>query len=290
MKIIYIGSSSILSLIPLQAIIYSKHEICALAFDDLNSRFNVITPNTIQSLALDNSIPFIKFDEGYTGVLSQLTSYQADLIIVSCYARKLPSSIFSASKKGCFNIHPSLLPKFRGPTPIFWQFRNGVSEFGVTVHRMDEKFDTGNIISQDKIVMQDAVSVNQATEFLANIAIDLILHTLDDIENNCIVERPQNNLASKYQSFPEVDDYTVSTLWTAKRIYNFINAYKEIDISFLCDVNGKMFKLINAYSYQEEPYANMNGNTVLLEGDIITFACQDSYVQCQVKTDEYQSI
>ncbi len=87
-----------------------------------------------------------------------------------------------------------------------------------------------------------------------------------------------------------MDDYTVSTLWTAQRMYNFINAYKEIDVSFLCEVNSRVFKLISAYSYQKEPYANMNGNTVLLEGDKITFACHDSYVQCQIKTDKYQSI
>ncbi len=283
MKIIYIGSSGSLSLIPLQALINSKHEVCAIAFDnEVSSNFNVTTPNTIQSLALYNSTPLIRFNKNYTKVHSQLGSFQADVILVSCYARKLPQSILSIATRGCFNIHPSLLPAYRGPTPLFWQFREGVSEFGVTVHRMDEKFDTGAIISQQKIVMQDAVYINQATDFLANVASDLILHTLDDIENSNLVEMPQNNLTASYQSFPEIDDYIVSTLWTAKRIYNFINAYKESEVSFLCEVNGKMFRLINAYSYQDKPYDNMNGKTTLQEGDKISFACQNSYIQCQI--------
>lgn len=291
MKIIYIGSSGSFSLIPLQALINSKHEVCAVVFDDdINSGFNVATPNTIQSLAIHNSIPLIRFNKNYTKVHSQLGSFQADVIIVSCYARKLPQSILSIATKGSFNLHPSLLPCYRGPTPLFWQFREGVSEFGITVHRMDEEFDVGNIVSQKRVMIQDAVSVNQATDFLASIASDLILQTLDDIENNCIIERPQNNLAASYQSFPKIDDYTVSTSWTAKRIYNFINAYKEINVSFSCEVNGKVFRLINAYSYQDEHYTNMSGNTVLLEGDKITFSCQDSYVQCQIKTDKYQNI
>ncbi len=282
MKIIYIGSSGSLSLIPLQALISSKHEICALAFDDLNTSFNVVTPNSIQSLALRNSIPFIKFDKKYTGVLSQLTSYQADLIIVSCYARKLPYSIFSLSKKGCFNIHPSLLPKFRGPVPLFWQFRDGISDFGVTVHRVDEEFDAGNIISQTKVEMRDGISIKEATELLAFTARDLILSTLNDIEDNSTIEIQQNKPASNYQSFPVLGDYTVSPLWTAKRIYNFINAYKAKDASFLCEVDGVNYKLINAYSYQENPYDNMNGNITLQEGDKISFACQNSYIQCQI--------
>ena len=148
---------------------------------------------------------------------------------------------------------------------------------------MDEKFDTGDIISQQKVVMQDAVSIHQATDFLANVASDLILHTLNDIENNCIIERSQNNLMASYQSFPEIDDYRVSTLWTAKRIYNFINAYKKNNVPFLCDITGKQFNLIDAYTYQNTPYSNMNGEQVVLEGDKITFSCKNSYIQCQLK-------
>ncbi|MCK4864937.1 MAG: hypothetical protein KAT06_05875, partial [Gammaproteobacteria bacterium] len=210
MKIIYIGSSGSLSLIPLQALINSKHKVCALAFDsDVNSNFNITTPDTVQSLAIHNSIPLIRFNKNYTNIHSQLESFHADVVLVSCYARKLPQSILSLATRGCFNIHPSVLPAYRGPTPLFWQFREGVSEFGVTVHRMDEKFDTGNIISQQKVVMQDAVSINQATDFLADVASDLILHTLDDIENNCIIERSQNNLTASYQSFSEIYNYRV---------------------------------------------------------------------------------
>lgn len=286
MKIIYIGSfSSALSLIPLQALIASKHQISALAFDGIESDINVITSNTIQSLALSNSIPLVVLDKDYTGVQSQLSPYQADLIIVSCYSRKLPQSVLSIAKQGCLNIHPSLLPEFRGPVPLFWQFREGASDFGVTVHCVDKEFDTGNIVSQIKVDMQDAVTIAQATDFLAYTASDLILNTLNDIENICLVELPQNNLNASYYSFPVLDDYSVSRLWTAKRIYNFINAYKDNVVSFLCDVDGVSYKLIDAYSYQEDAYENMNGNTLLKEGGEIIFACQNSYIHCQYKEE-----
>ena len=285
MKIIYIGSSSSLSLVPLQALIKSnQYEICAVAFnDDENSHFNVIISNTIQSLAINNSIPLIRIDKDDTHVLSQLKNLDPDIIVVSCYSKKLPLSLLSIAKLGGFNIHPSLLPSYRGPSPLFWQFRDGTNNFGVTIHRMDEHFDTGNIISQRKIEMQDAVTIDEATGLVAKIASDLLLMALNNIENKSIVEIEQNNLIADYQSFPTVNDYTVNNSWTAKRIFNFIQAYKDDSISFLCKINGKAYKLIDAYSYQEGPYNNMNGKSVLQEGEIVTFACKDSYIQCKIK-------
>lgn len=286
MNILYIGSEGPLSLIPLQALIKSKHNVCALAFDDdLNSDFNVINSGSTQLLALNNSIPLIKLNKNYTNVVSQIQSYQPDVILVSCYARLLPQSILSLAKKGCFNIHPSLLPYFRGPNPLFWQFREGINNFGVTLHRITEEFDKGAIISQKSVNIQDGINKNEANELLALVASDLMLNTLDDIQNEQVSEILQNNQSASYQSYPTADDYVVSTLWTAKRIYNFINAYKGSGVSFLCEINKQKIKLLDAYSYQEESYDNMNREEVLLEGEVIKFACQTGYIECQIKTD-----
>lgn len=288
MKIIYIGSSNSLSIIPFQALITSnQHEICALAFDDdLNSNFNVITSNTIQSLAINNSIPLIKFNKDYTNIQSQLRTLQPDVILVSCYARKLPLSLLSIAKIGSFNIHPSLLPSYRGPSPLFWQFRDGIDEFGVTIHRMDEGFDTGNIVSQKKIKIPDNLSIIEATGLLAETASELALDTLYDIKNNSPFERAQNNLTSSYQSFPSPNDYSVSVLWPAKRIFNFIRAYKEKEVSFLCEIDGKSYRLIDVYSYHNEPYKGISGNVFMQEEDEIVFSCQDGVIRCKIIQDK----
>ena len=161
MKIIYIGSSGPLSLIPLQALINSKYTICAIGVDeDNNSEFNIINSDSIsiQSLAFDNSIPLVKLNKDFTDMDSKISLFQPDIILVSCYARLIPQSVFSLANVGAFNLHPSLLPLFRGPTPLFWQFREGISDFGVTLHRMNSEFDTGNIISQKNVEMTDGIN------------------------------------------------------------------------------------------------------------------------------------
>jgi len=287
MKIIYIGSSSSsLSLIPLQALIKSKHDVCAIAFDDYTqSDFNVINSNSIQSLALIDSIPLIKLSKNYTDEISLLSSYQADVILVSCYSRLLPQSILSIAKKGCFNIHPSLLPSFRGPSPLFWQFREGINDFGVTLHRMTAEFDSGNIISQESITMRGGVNINEATMFLAKTASYLILNTLDNINNGDVIEIKQKSRLASYQSYPIENDYKVSILWSAKRIYNFIKAYKETDVSFLCKVNDEYFKISDVLSYQSDPYNNMNGQRIMRDGGELMVACKKGYIKCKIRLD-----
>lgn len=284
MKIIYIGSSSPLSLIPLKVLINSQYEVSAIAFDDdSNSRFNITTSNSIQSLALNNSIPLISLNNNYLNSASQIDAFQPDIILVSCYARRLPQSILSLAHKGCFNVHPSLLPKFRGPNPLFWQLREGVKEYGVTLHRITNDFDAGNIISQQKVNIDDGLYIDDISEVLANEAGDLILDTLANVGNDCLVDITQNKKHSSYQSKPKIEDYTVSTSWTAKRLYNFINAYKGLDVYFLCDIYGEKYKLTDAFSYQEEQYENMNNKSVVIDEEKITFSCEDGYVQCEFK-------
>lgn len=289
MNILYIGSSSPLSLIPLQLLIKSQYRICAIAVDgDSNSEFNIINSGSIsiQSLAFDNSIPLVKLNQNFTGMDLKTSLFQPDIILVSCYARLIPQSVLSIANVGAFNLHPSLLPHFRGPTPLFWQFRKGIRDFGVTLHRMNSEFDTGNIITHRKVEMHDGINKHQATKRLANMGGELIIDFLRKVTKNNIHDIAQDNDLSSYQTYPTKDDYTVSTSWAAKRIYNFINAYKEAEVFFLCEVEGDKFKLVDAFSYQEIAYGDMGGNKrYIVEGDVITIACNNSYVQCQIKLD-----
>jgi len=285
LKIFYIGSSGSLSLIPLQALIKSKHHVCAFAFDQEHSEFDVIKSGSIQSLAFENAIPFIKLDENYTNAVSQIQSYQPDIILVSCYARLLPQVILSIAKSGCFNVHPSLLPAFRGPTPIFWQYQQGITHFGITLHRLSEGFDTGNIVSQKSVKIEDGITQYNATELLAEVASDLILNLLEDVKNNRVTEIEQDNTKASYYSYPEHKDYELSTKWTAKRIYNFIKAYQNEDVYFLCQINKEKVKIIDAISFQYLPYNEMNGGKVVQHGDNIKFSCQAGYIECQIKLD-----
>ncbi len=284
MKILYIGSSTELSLRPFQVLIQSKHQICGLAFDGF-SDFTVMDSNSIQSHAFANSIPLIKLDENYKKTRVQIETLQPDVILVSCYSRLLPSNILSLAKKGSFNAHPSLLPRFRGGDPLFWQFQKGECYFGVTVHCITSKFDAGDIILQQGIGFPDGISRNNATTLLANLTSDLFLKLLEEINFNNVAKIPQDNTKSNYDSYPTRQDYQVSPLWSAKRIYNFISAYKGNNVFFVCELNNKTVKIIDALSFQEEAYDDMKGRSVVIKANKIKFSCKIGYVECQIKKD-----
>lgn len=285
MKILFIGSSGSLSLIPLRALIKSRHHVFAFAFDLDDSEFSIIKPGSIQSLAFEHSIPFIKLNKDFDNAATQIQSCQPDIILVSCYARLLPETILSLANKGCFNVHPSLLPAFRGPDPIFWQFQQGVSHFGVTVHRISKSFDSGNIVAQQSVKIKDNCRWNKATDLLANIAAELVLNLLDDIEYNCVTEVKQDESKASYQPFPVHKDYEISIKWTAKRIYNFICAYQNDNVYFICKINNKEVKLIKALSYQSYAYDEIHDEKVIRQGNNIKFACHKGFIECQVKED-----
>lgn len=283
MKIIYFGSDSSFSLIPFLSLINSKHELSAFVYDDVNADFNVIKTDSIQAVALKNSIPLIKVCSSHTNTVKKLQSYQADVILVSCYARLIPESITSTVKKGCFNLHPSLLPKFRGPIPLFWQFQQGADEFGVSIHRLSNEFDRGNIVAQEIVAIDDGVSQHEANVTLSSSAGELVLKLLNDIENNCITEKVQDNKLASYQSYPAKSDFNLSTSWTAKRIFNFISAYKGQSAEFLCEVNGRNVYLVDVFSYQEQPYENMNNQEIVMLNNKIWLACQSGYLYAAIK-------
>jgi len=82
------------------------------------------------------------------GLADALGGYRLDLLVVYGFNWKLPAAVLRTPRSGAVNIHSSLLPRYRGPAPVLRAIRNGDAEIGLTVHRMDEQFDTGPILAQ----------------------------------------------------------------------------------------------------------------------------------------------
>ena len=107
--------------------------------------------------------------------VATLATLKPDLICVSCFPHRLPPAILNLPRLGCLNVHPSLLPRFRGPVPLFWALRSGVPETGVTVHFMDENFDTGDVALQRPFPLPDGITHAELETQLAQIGADLLV-------------------------------------------------------------------------------------------------------------------
>ena len=127
----------------------------------------VRTQNSIQ-LAWQHHIPI--FEAGNLrapAVQNFVAKLAPDVACVACFAQRIPPALLAMPRHGFLNVHPSRLPAYRGPAPLFWQWRHGETQTGVTVHWMDERLDTGPIATQSALTLPDGSSGPQADQICA---------------------------------------------------------------------------------------------------------------------------
>lgn len=128
----------------------------------------------------------------------EILQAEVDLLILHAYMKILPEEVFSAPRLGSVNIHPSLLPKYRGPSPTQWVIRNGDDVTGLTSHFVDEGFDTGDIICQMQIPVKPGDTVESIIERQKTIIRDLIVESLARIADTDFHPVPQIQELASY--------------------------------------------------------------------------------------------
>ncbi len=204
---------------------------------------------SINHLAWQNEIPTYEVrDLAAPAVRDQLRSLAADVAVVACFSRRIPRQILKIPRHGFLNLHPSLLPELRGPFPLFWTFRLGRAETGITVHFMDAGLDTGDIVMQKSIHLPDGLTGSQADALLAAQGAALLLDACRRLAAGDLPRRPQPAAASSYAR-PSTADFHIPTTWTARHAYNFIRGTAEWQTPFHVTGPGLDLTLRQAISY-----------------------------------------
>ncbi len=159
---------------------------------------------------------------------SWLQDLAPDVVIVACFPWRLPRWVLDLPPRGCLNVHPSLLPDGRGPEPVFRAFRRGLRETGVTVHRMDEAFDAGPIIAQERVPIPDGSTIPSLERDLARIGAGMVLDVLRTSPERTVTPVPQREEDATYAPMPVADDLVVPTSWDAERAARFIHAVTPV--------------------------------------------------------------
>ena len=147
-------------------------------------RKKIITPPPVKQLIANRKAQSAIFQpENLSDVKSQLSKVNCQIFIVAAYAQIIPKEILEIPRLGTIGVHPSLLPKYRGPTPIQTAILNGEEKTGVTLFLMDEKMDHGPIISNEKLVMSNEETTKTLTNKLAELGAELLIDFLRKHEN-----------------------------------------------------------------------------------------------------------
>src|SRR6266566_2348831 len=212
-------------------------------------------------------------------IVSTVAAYQPDVICVACFSLRIARSILDIPRLGSLNVHPSLLPAHRGPVPLFWAFRYGLKQTGVTIHLMDEGMDTGDILAQAVIEIPNGMSYAQLELQCATRGGELLAKTVWDLYEGRAVRVPQDETRSTYQSFPSDEDYIVPVAdWSASHVYNFICGVADWGEPIKLHVGSEYFVVNKAISYSLENMHDSQDATYFWRGEELWIRCKVGWI------------
>ncbi len=187
MRIIFWGTPEY-SIKSLDIFIKSKHEVIAVVSqpDKKRSRGNKLISSPVKSFAEQESIKIYTPEKIKDNIyfINELKSLSCDLFIVIAYGKILPKEILEIPKFGCWNAHASLLPRWRGAAPIQWSLINGDEFTGVGIMKMNEGLDTGDLLLEEKIEIDNNDNLNTLSEKLSILSAKLFLNATFLLEEN----------------------------------------------------------------------------------------------------------
>ncbi|MCD8216770.1 MAG: methionyl-tRNA formyltransferase [Clostridiales bacterium] len=195
MKIIFMGTPDF-SVGTLEALIEAGHEVVLAVTqpDKPKGRGKSVQFPPVKEAALAHGIEvFQPCRVREPECIEYLKTFRADIIVVVAFGQILPGEILEMPPCGCVNVHASLLPKYRGAAPIQWAVINGEKISGVTTMRMDEGLDTGDIILQEEVALEEKETGGSLFEKLSGTGARLCVKTLEVIENGTAVYTPQDH-------------------------------------------------------------------------------------------------
>lgn len=192
--------------------------------DNAIGRKQEIQESAVKKLASQHTLPLEQPEKFGDATLEKLKDYKPDLIVVVAYGKILPASVLKIPGFGCINIHPSLLPAFRGPSPIQNALLVGAEETGTTIMLMDESIDSGDILAQETLAIAAEDMLPTLTEKLATLSGTLLLRTLPLWIERKIIPKKQDTSKVTLCQLIEREDGHILWINDALSIYNSFRA------------------------------------------------------------------
>ncbi len=212
--------------------------------------------------------------------IAELKSLNADLQIVVAF-RMLPEEVWNMPKLGTYNLHGSLLPKYRGAAPINWAIINGETESGVTTFKLKHEIDTGSTLFQQKVSITEFTTAGDLHDDLMKVGASLILKTVKAIESGTVDLKIQDD--SQAIHAPKLFKDTCKINWTKtpKEIYNLIRGLSPYPTAFteFKDAQGNIMLLKIFSSLKEEStHLHTNGLVITDNKTYVNVACKGGYI------------
>jgi len=259
-KIAFFGSPELAS--ACLSILIKRYKVVMVVTrpDRARGRGRKIIPTCVKKVALEYNIPVYQPQKIEKDFVNILKKHGVNLIVTVAFGRILPSEIIHYPELGSLNLHASLLPRYRGPSPIQAAIMNGDSQSGITVQLMNTRMDAGDIINRLPIPLNEDCTAEDLWKQVMEKAPQFLIFSIDGFLKGKLVPHPQQESEASYCSILRKEDGKIYWKEDGKSIVRKIRAFNIWPVAFTF-LNGKQLKLYRAV-YEEKSLSGVPGEVV----------------------------
>ena len=278
LRIVFMGTPEF-AVASLEALVKAGFNIVGVvtAPDKPAGRGMKMTESAVKKFAVRKGITILQPEKLKDPVfLEELKALQADLQVVVAF-RMLPEIVWNMPRLGTINLHGSLLPQYRGAAPINWAVINGDKETGVTTFKLKHEIDTGDILLQERMPIDDNETAGEVHDRMKDLGAAVLVDTVKGLSNGSLKETPQDN-SGELRHAPKIFTATCKIDWNkpGEEIYNLIRGLSPYPAAFT-DFEDKTLKIFRA----EKEWIIPDSKPGRFETDrktYLKFACTDGYI------------
>ncbi|MBF6125118.1 methionyl-tRNA formyltransferase [Nocardia brasiliensis] len=250
----------------LEALLDSGHEVVlAVTHPASEHSYKGIWSDSVEELARERGIPVHLTERADEATIDLVKRAEPDVIVVNSWYTWMPAELYNLPPYGTLNLHDSLLPKFTGFSPVLWALISGASEFGLTVHRMDEELDTGDILVQHSLPIGPTATGTELVLAGMELIPGAVHEALTALESGTAIWRPQNKAERTYFHKRSDRDSRIDWQWGAVDLERFVRALSAPYPRAFSYYRGERIEILEA-AVSAAAYGGTVGRVIVQEG------------------------
>lgn len=281
MRIVFMGTPDF-AVPSLEALLRRGHEIAAVYTqpDKPKGRGHKLLPPPVKVLALEHNIPVCQPTTLRNAeAVETLRAYEPELIVVAAYGKILPPDVLTIPLRGCINVHGSLLPQYRGAAPIQWAVLNGDKISGVTIQRMAEGVDTGDILAKAQTEIDEDETSGELFDRLMMLGAELLIDTIDKLDT--LTPEPQDEALATHAPMLQKEMGAVDWTKPASEVHNLVRGLNPWPAAYLT-MDGKRMKLWRTKIVKAN---GLSGVLTVLDGEMTVYCGSDAVQLLEIQPE-----
>lgn len=280
MKIVFLGTPHFARIV-LEKLTKSHHKVVAVvcSMDKPQGRGNKMTMPEAKAFALNKNIPVFQFSKIRFEGVETLKNINADIFVTASFGQILSQEILDIAPYGVVNVHGSLLPKYRGASPVQSALLNNEKVTGVTIMKTFIGIDDGDMLAKKEVEILDEDNSETLMEKLADIGGELLIESLDKIENGTAIYTPQDSSQATFTKMLKKENAFLDFSLSATQLHNFVRAYYANPSAHFVFENN-VFKVLKTSVYNQIEKNAKEGEVVISSSKQgLVVACKNGFLE-----------